>query len=164
MATDTQKDTKKLFKMIEGIEFAMLVTETSNGTLRSRPMSVKTTDSDDCLWFLTNDESGKVLEIESNRQVNVSFARPSDHTFISVSGIAQITDDRDKVDEVWTADAGLWFKDGKNDPNLTLIRVEPSQAEYWCPKSNQVVSLFEMAKSAIDRSEPDLSENETIYI
>ena len=158
----TENKTEKLFELIEGIEYAMLVTETSSGALRSRPMSARTTDSDLCVWFLTNKDSAKVLEIEENQKVNVSFSRPDDFTFISISGIASVTDDPDKIEEVWTTDAGIWFPDGKDDPDLALIRVQPTDAEFWCPKNGIFVSLFKMAKAVMDGEQPDLGRNEQV--
>lgn len=157
-----QEKTEKLFKLIGGIEYAMLVTECEDGSLRSRPMSAKTTDADQCIWFLTSKDSAKILEIKNERQVNVSFARPSEKTFVSVSGVATVTDDRAKIDEVWTSDAALWFPDGKDDPDLTLIKVEPTDAEYWSSDEGMFVSLYKMATAAMNSERPDLGTNETV--
>ena len=163
MNTKQTETTTKLFELIEDIEFGMLVTEASDGALRSRPMSVKTTDSDQCLWFMTDKGSAKLLEIKENCQVNISFAQPSGHKFVSVSGTASITDDQSKIDELWDSSAATWYPDGKDSPKLTLIRVEPDDAEYWCPKSNMFVSLFKIASAAMDGERPtDLGENKKV--
>ena len=130
--------------------------------MRGRPMSTKTSDNDRCLWFLTHKDSAKVLEVQDDSRVNVSFADPSKYTFVSVSGHASVTDDKAKIDELWTADAGLWFDDGKNDPNLTLIKVEPTDAEYWSSKNGSFVTLFKMAKAAVTGEQPDIGVNEKL--
>ena len=152
----------KLFELIDGIEIGMLVTVSSHGDLRSRPMSVRTTDTDHYIWFLTDKDSAKVLEIENHCRVNVSFSRPSDFTFVSVSGTATLSDDRNKIDEIWTADAGIWFPEGKDDPRLTLIRVEPTDAEYWCSTGNRFVNLFKIASAAIRGEQPNVGSNRKI--
>ena len=162
MATSEKKE--KLFELIKDFEYGMLVTETSDGSLRSRPMSAKTTETDDCIWFLTNKESAKILEIKQHSKVNVSFAKPGSFTFISISGTASVTDDQNKIDEVWTADAGIWFPGGKDDPDLTLVKVDPTDAEYWCSKSNMFVSLYKIAMAKLEGEKPDLGINQKVEL
>jgi len=156
---------EKMFSLIENMEYGMLVTKLNDGSLRSRPMSTKTTDTDDCLWFLTDADSAKILEIEENRQVNISFSQPSNHTFVSVTGTASVTNDKSKLDEIWGTDAELWFPEGKSSPNLTLIKVAPTTAEYWSSDDGLFVSIYKMATAAMSGNRPDdLGSNETVKL
>lgn len=163
MTTTQVEKTAKLFELIEDIEFGMLVTEASDGSLRSRPMAVKTTDTDDCLWFMTDKGSAKLLEIAENGKVNVSFAKPGSHQFVSVSGVASITDDQSKINQLWDSSADVWYPEGANSEKLTLIQVQPEDAEYWCPKSNMFVSMYKLATAAMTGERPDdMGTNEEI--
>jgi hypothetical protein len=47
------------------------------------------------------------------------------------NAIATLETDQVRLDELWSPSWRLWFPDGKADPELCLIRVEPSAAEYW---------------------------------
>ncbi len=151
---DDNDKTEKLFEMINDIRTGMLVTQRSDGSLCSRPMATHTTDSDHCLWFLTDNDSAKTLEITSQPQVNVSFADPDDQNYVSVSGTASIVEDEAKLDEVWNKFAEAWYPEGKEDPRLTLIRVEIAHAEYWDAPSSTFVNLFRVAKALVTGERP----------
>lgn len=43
----------------------------------------------------------------------------------------------------------MWFQDGPDDPDLTLIRVQPQHARYWDTKHNKMVMWAKMAASVV---------------
>src|SRR5579884_3520455 len=83
-------DVKLLGEKIKGIHVAMLTTVEPDGTLRSRPMVTQDTEFDGDLWFFTQASAPKVEEVQQHQQVNVSYEKPSEDLFISVSGTAQL--------------------------------------------------------------------------
>ena len=54
-----------------------------------------------------------------------------------------------KIDELWNPFLKTWFQDGKEDANLSLIRVTPDNGYYWDTKGNRIVNLFKMATSVL---------------
>jgi len=68
---------------------------------------------------------------------------------LSIFGRAQIVNDRSKIEELWTPMAKTWFKEGKEDANISLIKVIPEDAYYWDTKNNKMVSLIKFAMGAI---------------
>ena len=68
---------------------------------------------------------------------------------MSVFGKAEIVNDRSKIVELWAPMAKTWFKEGKDDPNISLIKVIPEDAYYWDTKNNKMVSLIKFAMGAI---------------
>lgn len=143
-----QQAIETLREVIKGVKVAMLVTETSDGSLRSRPMVTQGTEFDGELWFFTDVGSAKVFEIESERHVNISYADPSHDKYVSVSGLASLLNDRAKIRELWNPLAKAWFPGGPDDPQLTLIRVRPTAAEYWDRTSGTLVSIAGFFKAA----------------
>jgi hypothetical protein len=67
--------------------------------------------------------------------------------FVSVSGTASVSLDRAKMQELWSDIYKAWFPQGLNDPNLCLLRVEVSSAEYWDTPSGKVVQLLGFLKA-----------------
>ena len=152
MSTDTTThadDVKKLAKLIEKIDFAMLTTATADGSLRSRPMSTQKSEFDGTLWFYTDIDSGKVYEIERDKHVNVAYADPQNQRYISVSGRASISRDKAKIKELWSPAIKAWYPDGPDDPRIALLRVDVEQAEYWDNPSNKVVTLVGFVKASL---------------
>src|SRR4051812_1851985 len=99
MAMDSNRSdaVKKLGELIKDIKVAMLTTAEEDGSLRSRPMATQSKEFDGNLWFFTREHSGKVDEVQRERQVNVSYAAPSDNRYVSVSGPGRIVTDRAKI-------------------------------------------------------------------
>jgi general stress protein 26 len=138
---------RKLKELIKDIQFAMLTTVEPDGSLRSRPMAAQSDAEVDELWFFTSTDSPKVNEVERDRHVNVAFADPNHNRFISVSGLATVIRDRDRIDEFWNPLHKAWFPLGKDDPNIGLLRVRISHAEYWDTATSRMVQLAGLAKS-----------------
>ena len=97
MQEQRQESVDKIKELTEGIDFAMLTT-LSGGHLRSRPMSTQQFESDGDLWFFTSDNSHKIDEINADNRVNVAYSKPEDNTYVSVSGTAEISKDRAKIE------------------------------------------------------------------
>lgn len=143
----------KVGELIRNINMAMLTTEAEDGLLHSRPMATQQTDFDGTLWFFTGLASGKVNELEWNPEVNLSYAQPSDSRYVSVSGTAEVVQDRRKMQELWNEIYRAWFPKGLDDPDLGLLKVEVSSAEYWESPSGKMVQIFGFLK-ALATGEP----------
>ena len=138
---------QKVGDLIKDIKMAMLTTEAEDGVLRSRPMATQNSPFDGTLWFFTSANSGKVSELDWNPEVNLSYAEPSDTKYVSISGNGEIVRDRAKMEELWSDIYKAWFPQGLNDPNVCLLKVEVSAAEYWEAKSGKMVQLFGYIKA-----------------
>ena len=160
------EDIKKLNELIKDIETAMLVTADTDGTLRSRPMGTQQIESDGDLWFFTGKNSGKTHAIEHDQHVNISYSSPKDNRYVSVSGRAEIIDDKKKIEELWNPMLKAWFPEGIEDPNITLIKVNVEQAEFWDIKSSTMIQLAGFVKAIFSgkQIQPDKSQHDKINL
>jgi len=126
--TPEQKAQQNFLEILKEFKDAMLVTHGSTTGLHARPMAIAATDQDGSLWFITGSDTSKVLEIEQDS--TVVAVMQSSLKALSVSGRAELSRDRNKIHELWREPFRVWFK-GKDDPNLVLIRLNPTEAEYW---------------------------------
>ncbi|MFP9100590.1 pyridoxamine 5'-phosphate oxidase family protein [Flavobacterium sp. RHBU_24] len=145
----------KLKEMAEDIKMCMFCTELSVRPVPTRPMSVLEVDDKGNLWFLSSKQSNKNFEIQHDDEVQLIFAKNADAHFLSVFGKAIIYTDRGHVEDVWTPIAKTWFEEGKNDPDATVIKVEPLDAYYWDTKSGKMISMIKWALGAIVGSSVD---------
>ena len=158
-------DIEKLAELMKDIEFRMLTTQDQDGELRSRPMALQQTDFDGDLWFFTGKSTEKTTEIREERHVNVSFADPDDNKYVSISGTASIVDDRAKAKELWSPILKAWFPKGLEDPDLTLLKVTISKAEYWDAPHSTVAQAFAFVKSAVTGKPPaKLGDHEKVEL
>ena len=161
-AGNEKTDVQKLSELIKDIEIAMLTTAMPDGSLRSRPMMTQKSEFDGVLWFFTDARAGKVHELEADSHVNLSYAAPSHQRYVSVSGRANMVQDRDKVRELWSPVHKAWFPGGPDDPSLGLLKVEVAEAEYWDSPSGAVVKLVGLAKALVTGERYQPGENEKI--
>lgn len=140
---------KKIKELAEDIRVCMFCTQLSVRPVPTRPMSVSEIDDKGNLWFISSSESNKNFEIKHDDEVQLIFAKNADAHFLSVFGKALIYTDQAKIDEVWTPVAKTWFEQGKEDPNVTVIKVIPSDAYYWDTKNGKAITLLKMAIGAV---------------
>ncbi len=148
---------KKLKKLVEDIDFAMLGTNLTKLPISAIPMSTKEVDESGEIWFLSNRTSEHNANIKADSKVQLFYSDPSDMEFISIYGTAEIILDKARLQELYGKSDDAWF-DGKDDPNLTGIKVTPKEAFYWDTKSNKYVSLLKMGVAAITGEKADVGE------
>lgn len=163
---DTQTSTgdlEKLREMIKDIDFCMLTTMDEHGDPHSRPMSSNgDIDPNGDLWFFTAASSHKVNEVEATPRVNVSFADPDNQRYVSVTGTAHLVRDRQKIDELWRPEFKMWFPEGKDDPEVALLRVSLEKGEYWDSPSSMIGYAFRFVSSLVTGKEPEFGENRKV--
>lgn len=157
-------DIKKLWSLIKDIQFCMLTTVDDDGTLRSRPMATQKVEFDGSLYFFTYASSPKADEVQREHQVNASFANPDDNAWVSISGTGQIVRDRQKMEELWNPILKTWFPKGLDEPDIALLKVAVTKAEYWDAPSNPVVHLYGFVKSQVTGKPPSPGDNEKINL
>lgn len=148
---------KKIKELSEKAKFCMFCTDLTNLPNNSRPMSIQETDSEGNLWFISSDSSNKNFEIKEDKRVQLYFMNNSDSEYLSIFGDAFIYKDRHTIEEKWSPMANAWF-DGKDDPNVSIIRVQPKETYYWDTKAGKLVSLLTFAAAAISGSKTDNSD------
>lgn len=157
-------DVQKLAELIKDIKFAMLTTVEPDGSLRSRPMATQNKPFDGTLWFFTEINSGKVSEIQGDHQVNVSYAQPDAQKYISISGIANVVQDRAKAEEFWSPAYKAWFPEGLDDPSLALLKIQVTQAEYWDSPEGAVVRLAGFVRALATGEKYEPGENRKVNL
>lgn len=157
------KDFTQLKTLIEDIKVGMLTTEDDDGTLRSRPLQTVGVDDDGSLWFFTSATSPKVAESKADGgRVNVSYANPAKQDYVSVSGKATLTRDREKMKQLWTKWVEAFFPKGLNDPDLALLRVDIEKAEYWDAPGSAIGRAYGLAKALATGKTDALGENRKV--
>lgn len=151
----------QLWDLIKDIHFGMFTTRHANGHLHARPMTTqnRAIDEDDSLWFFMSAGSDTVADLLRDSQVNVAYADPDKQAYVSVAGQAQVVDDLQRKQALWSKMNEVWFKGGPTDPDLALVRVRIEHADYWDAPGNRLVRLYDMVMSALKGERPkDMGE------
>ncbi len=156
------ENVRKLWDLIKDIKYAMLTTVHEDGSLHSRPMATQRAEFDGDLWFFTWRNTEKAIDVQKEKHVNLGYASPEGHRYVSVSGRARLITDRKKAEELWHGGLKAFFPKGLEDPDLALIRVKVDSAEYWDSPSAPIVQLAGFVKALAAGQKYHPGENETL--
>lgn len=158
-----QEQNDKLWSMMKSVKIAMLTTE-DDGELRARPMAASQQSFDGTLWFFTRESAPKVGEVRADHKVCVTYADPGAQNYVSLSGNATLVHDRQAIDEHWSEVLATWFPNGKDDPDVALLKVAVSSAEYWDAPNSKLLHAYGYLKSKLTGTPPKGGENEKIAV
>jgi general stress protein 26 len=154
---------KKLAELMKGIRIAMLTTLATDGSISARPMEVHGKTFDGTLWFLARSDSEMVDQIARNQHVTLTLADSSESKYLALKGRASVNHDRAKIGELWNPIYQAWFPKGKDDPEITVLRVDVSEADYWEASSSSLVRRARYSAAA-PKGREKMSVRETGHV
>jgi len=141
---------KKVKELTEKAGTCFFCTDINSGQpFATRPMAVQKVDDEGNFWFLSSNDSHKNVEISKDYQVQLLFQGSDYSDFLNIFGNAKISEDREKIKELWKPILKTWFTEGVDDPRISVIKVEPTGGYYWDTKHNAAVALVKRVAGAI---------------
>ena len=153
-----QEGLDKIGGLIEDIRFAMMTTAAGDGSFDSRPMATQKKKFDGTLWFLTAHDTEKVREIADDSHVSLLYADPSNAKYVAVKGRAFVSKDKAKIHELWNPMYKAWFPGGEEDPQISVLRVEVKEAEYWEASDSKIIRSIKYLAAAATKGSVDVGE------
>jgi general stress protein 26 len=124
-----ESERRNLDDLLEDMDVAMMITYSGGGAPHARPMQIAEAGDDGELYFATSLDSAKLRDIETDPRVMLTMQEGS--VYVSLTGTAHPTTDRELINRLWSEAWQVWFPEGKDDPNIVILCVEPEEAEYW---------------------------------
>jgi general stress protein 26 len=138
----------KLKDLVEDIDICLFCTNLKTGDgATTRPMSTQEVDDEGNMWFFSDINSDKNREIKNDKRVQLFYSHPGKSSYVVVNGEAEVIIDREKTEEIWSPMVKAWFKEGKDDPNISILKVTPTSAYYWDMEGNRMINFFKMIAS-----------------
>ena len=154
-----------LYGLIDEIEVAMLTTRSADGALVSRPMQTQKAERGRGLWFMTSTDTHKVADLHAYPDVNLAYYNASKREWVSVSGIAHLSQDRERIHQLYRKDWKAWLGDegpgrdgGPDDSRIVLLDVEIQSATYMKLDQPRAVAMFRVAKAAVTGTPPKVGD------
>ena len=161
----------KFYNLIDDIEIAMMTTRRPDGHLESRAMANQKHAAGADLWFVTSEGTAKLRDLMADPHVNLAYYKDRTREWISVSGLATLTRDRQKIHELYAPDWKAWFTEEgdprhgtADDPRLVLIGVDIQAAVFLEVDKPQPVVLYELVKGWLTGTEPELGKMHTLKL
>ena len=159
-----QEGLEKIGGLIEGIQFAMLTTADGNGSFDSRPMATQKVKFDGTVWFLTAHDTRKVSELADDSHVALIYADPGNAKYVTVKGHARVFHDQQKIHELWNPMYKAWFPEGETDPQIRVLRVDVSEAEFWEASDSKIVRSIKYLAAAATKGSVDVGEYGKVHV
>ena len=134
--------TATFWKHLRSDRTVMLGLEDSAPTTM-RPMTAQLDGEEDQgpIWFFTSTDAAIVQGLKSQDLAIFAFVSKGHDVFATVHGHMTRTTDRAVIDRLWNAWVAAWYKGGKDDPKLVLLRFDPATAEIWRDGSSLLSGL-----------------------
>ena len=107
----------------------------------ARPMTAHVEGDHGPIWFFTSKDNGIVRKLDKGDRAIATFASKGNDLFATVHGRLSVDTDRAVVDRLWNRYVAAWFKDGKDDPQLALLRFDAEKAEIWADASSVIAGI-----------------------
>lgn len=107
----------------------------------SRPMTAQFEDDRGPIWFFTGRDNALVKHLVPGARAIAAFQSKGHDLFASIKGSLREDNDRAVIDRLWNKWIEAWFKGGKDDPNLVLLRLDTEQAEVWLNENNLLAGV-----------------------
>jgi general stress protein 26 len=159
--SDTAADVDRVWTLINEIPVAMVVTRQGQGAhMRARPMAMRPARKEGAIYFLTDVDAPKAEEVRRDETICLALADNKSQKYVSISGRAEIIDDRTRVNEIWSIyDKAFW--PDRNDPRIRILRVTPESAEFW-EGAGAIVTAVKLVAAIASGERMNIGENEKV--
>ena len=150
-----------IFEVMDRIRAGMLGL-TGSGT-GFRPMTHFADSHAGLIWFISSSETDLVQSLGLGEDAEYVLISEDHDAHVSLRGkLYQIRDD-EKLDELWSPVVAAWFKGGRDDPQVALLRFEPEVADIWSSTASTLKFGFEIVRANLDRDhQPVLGVKATV--
>jgi general stress protein 26 len=81
--------------------------------------------------FLTSRSSRKAGEIASSGRVSLGYQYDPEMAYVTLVGVARVTDDRTFMQDQWRPEWNTFFPKGPSDPDAVIVEVTVERIEMW---------------------------------
>jgi len=142
MTTTPQELEQKFWKSLKSDMTVMLGLDGAEDG-HTRPMTAQVEEERGPVWFFTSVDNKIAQQVGagSGKRATFAFSSKGHDLFASVQGGLRVDKDRAVIDRLWNPFIAAWFEGGKDDPKLTLLRLDAEHAEIWLNGSSIVAGV-----------------------
>lgn len=128
---------RKFWKELDDSSFVMLGLQGVEDS-RTRPMTAQVDRPDDRdkedggnIYFFASRSENLVQGMGQSHRAIATFVSKGHGLFAHIYGTLVLDNNRDVIERLWNPIIASWYKDGKEDPDLALIRFDTERADIW---------------------------------
>jgi len=159
MSTDRPIDAdlaKRLWSEIDKARFGMLGLTDARSHLQ--PMTAHCDETLGVIWFFTRTSTDLARQTGDGRYAMFCVMAKDQEFQACIGGELKPDPDPDKINAFWSPVVSAWFPEGKDDPELTLLKLTPIDAQVWVSRGGPLRVAFEVVKANLFHTEPHLGD------
>jgi len=105
---------------------------------RTRPMTVQVDRPDGAdkedggpIYFFASRDEGVGKDLRDGARAVATFVSKGHGLFAHIHGTLRESTSKAVIERLWNPIVASWYKDGKDDPNLLLIKFDATRADIW---------------------------------
>jgi len=111
------------------------------------------------IWFFTRRDNALVRNLVQGGRAMFNLVSKDRELWACISGVITEQHDADRIDKYWGPVVSAWFPEGKDDPELTLLRLDADDAEVWISNKGPIRFAFEIARASLTDDQPDVGQH-----
>ncbi len=110
------------------------------------------------VWFFVRRDNDLIRQLDQGGGKAMFCLNDGKAVWACMSGDLIERRDQDRIDRFWNPVAGAWFPEGKDDPELTLLRFDLIDAQVWVSQKGPLRFAYEIARANATHDEPDVGD------
>jgi general stress protein 26 len=156
MSDAEQELREKFWKALDDSPFMMLGLQNSEDAL-TRPMTAQVDDEQ--IWFFGAKSENLVKNLQRSNRAIATYTSKDHKLFASVHGTLELSNDREVIDRLWNPIIASWFKDGKDDADLALLRFNTTSADIWEAHTGSTLKAAVLSMLGRDPGKQEQNDN-----
>ncbi len=93
------------------------------------------------IWIFSAKDVDLVRKTASGAKALATFTANGHSLFASIEGELTPSEDRAVIERLWNPFIAAWYKGGKDDPNLQLLRFDAESAQIWLNETSLLTGI-----------------------
>ena len=128
MADEERELKEKFWEALDDSPFVMLGLQGVDNAF-TRPMTAQVDGG--TIYFFANRTEDLVKGMAQSQRAIATYTSKGHDLFASIHGTLTISNERAVINRLWNPIIASWFKEGKDDSDLALLRFDTSSADIW---------------------------------
>lgn len=147
---------ERLWSELDKARFGML--GLTDGRSHMQPMTIYADKAEGAIWFFTKKTTDLARETGAGHYAMLCVMAKDQEFQACIGGELTLDHDQAKIDAYWNPVVSAWFPEGKDDPDLTLLKLTPADAQMWVMRGGPLRFAFEIARANLTHTEPHLGD------
>lgn len=154
----------RLWKEIDKARYGMLGLVGQTPAHHFQPMTAFCERDGGQIWFFTRNDTDLAKACVQGGQAMFIIQAKDQGFQACIGGRLAQQFDAARMQQYWNPVVAAWYPEGQNDPRLTMLRFDVSDAQVWLSETNPMAFGFQIVKANMTGKEPNVGESAPLQL